>query len=146
MQNQADNGQPPAGAPDILVVDDHPEITEMLAEALADEGYCVRVAHDGAGALREVLRRRPDLLLLDVMMPQMSGDKVLAQLRQSGHADLPVILMTADRTPERYQGLGARSLVRKPFDILRLTQLVARFLAPAHELSPPPPPRGFALP
>lgn len=110
---------------EILVVDDHHEITEMVADALIDEGYKVRVAHDGLTALREIRRRRPDLLLLDVAMPLMSGDQVLARLRREGHEELPVILMTADRAPERFRALGATKLLRKPFDIGSLLQLVA---------------------
>jgi DNA-binding response OmpR family regulator len=111
-------------AAEILVVDDHREITDLVAEALSDEGFAVRVAHDGASALRAVQERRPDLLLLDVAMPVMSGEEVLRRLRSQGDQDLPIILMTADRSPERYAALGADQLIRKPFDIGRLIQLI----------------------
>ncbi|HMQ31515.1 MAG TPA: response regulator [Chloroflexaceae bacterium] len=113
---------PPA---EILIVDDHREITDLVADALLDEGYRVRVAHDGLAALRELRRRRPDLLLLDVAMPVMSGDQLLARLRREGGDHLPVILMTADRTPERFRALGADKILRKPFDLGALLQLVA---------------------
>jgi two-component system OmpR family response regulator len=113
-------------AAEILVVDDHREITDLVAEALSDEGFEVRVAHDGASALRAVQERRPDLLLLDVAMPVMSGEEVLRRLRGQGDQNLPIILMTADRSPERYAALGADQLIRKPFDIGRLIQLIAR--------------------
>ncbi len=109
---------------DVLVVDDHDEITDLVADALTDEGFEVRVAHDGAGALRAIKERSPDLLLLDVAMPVMSGDKVLRELRTQGHRDLPIFLMTADRAPERFAALGANRLIPKPFDITRLVQLV----------------------
>jgi CheY-like chemotaxis protein len=109
---------------EILVVDDHDEITDLVADALIDEGFEVRVAHDGAAALREITQRCPDLLLLDVAMPVMTGDEVLRYLRGQGHRDLPIILMTADRAPERFATLGANHLIRKPFDITRLVQLV----------------------
>ncbi len=115
---------PAPSAAEILVVDDHREITELVADALSDEGFEVRVAHDGASALRAVQERRPDLLLLDVAMPVMCGDEVLQYLRSQGDRDLPIILMTADRAPERYAGLGANQLIRKPFDIGRLIQLI----------------------
>ncbi len=111
-------------AAEILVVDDHREITELVADALIDEGFQVRVAHDGASALRAVQERRPDLLLLDVAMPVMSGDEVLRYLRSQGDRELPIILMTADRSPERFASLGANQLIRKPFDIARLVQLI----------------------
>jgi CheY-like chemotaxis protein len=126
MEIQHDHYRGP-GAAEILIVDDHREITEMVAEALLDEGYSVRVAHDGLAALGEIERRRPDLLLLDVGMPLMSGDEVLARLRGDEQSRLPVILMTADRTPERFCALGADQILRKPFDIGRLLQLVARY-------------------
>ncbi len=123
MEIQQDQRRGP-GAAEILIVDDHREITDMVAEALLDEGYSVRVAHDGLAALREIDRRRPDLILLDVAMPLMSGEQVLARLRDSAYARLPVILMTADRAPERLRALGADQLLRKPFDLGRLLQLV----------------------
>lgn len=125
MDGNIERSQPDRGAAEILVVDDHHEITDLVAEALADEGFEVRVAHDGASALRMVQERRPDLLLLDVAMPVMTGDEVLRYLRSLGHRDLPVILMTADRTPERFSALGANQLLRKPFDLGRLIQLVS---------------------
>ncbi len=125
MDQQYDNKT--VGVAEILIVDDHPEITAMVAEALTDEGYQVRIAHDGRAAMTEIERRRPDLLLLDVAMPLMTGDQVLAQLRGQGQRDLPVILMTADRSPERFRALGANQLLRKPFDLGRLLQLVNRF-------------------
>jgi CheY-like chemotaxis protein len=118
-----------ARAADILVVDDQREITELVAEALLDEGYLVRVAHDGANALEAVQERQPDLLLLDVSMPVLTGDEVLRRLRSDGTTrQLPIILMTADRTPERFAELGATQLLRKPFDLRRLSQLVAAYV------------------
>lgn len=126
MEIQQDQHRRP-GAAEILIVDDHREITDMVAEALLDEGYAVRVAHDGLAALSEIERRAPDLLLLDVAMPRMSGEQVLARLRGGAAPRLPVILMTADRAPERLYALGADQLLRKPFDIGSLLQLVARF-------------------
>lgn len=115
---------PDKGAAEILVADDHPEITDLIAEVLSEEGFAVRVAHDGASALQAIRERCPDLLLLDVAMPKMRGDEVLRYLRSQGHRDLPIILMTADRSPERYAALGANQLIRKPFDIGRLVQLI----------------------
>jgi CheY-like chemotaxis protein len=116
---------PAQRAAEILVVDDQREITDLVAEVLGDEGFEVRVAHDGASALHAIQRRKPDLLLLDVAMPVMRGDEVLSHLRGQGHRDLPIILMTADRTPERFAGLGANQLLRKPFEIASLLRLVA---------------------
>jgi DNA-binding response OmpR family regulator len=113
---------------EILVVDDHREITDMLAEALCDEGYTVRVANDGFTALQSIQRHTPDLLIVDVAMPMMRGDQLVRQLRSNGANDLPIILMTADRTPEHYAGLGVNELVRKPFDIGSLLCSVALYV------------------
>lgn len=116
---------------DILVVDDHCEITDLVVEALSDEGYAVRVAHDGLTALTVIDRHPPDLLILDVAMPVMRGDQVVQQLRNAGRHSLPIILMTADRTPERYGELAISDLLRKPFDIGSLLRLVARHVGGA---------------
>lgn len=125
METQYDHHRKP-GAAEILIVDDQREITDLVTEALLDEGYKVRVAHDGLTALAEIEHHKPDLLLLDVGMPLMSGDEVLIQLRRKPDRYLPVILMTADRAPERFLALGADLLLRKPFDLGGLLQLVAR--------------------
>ncbi|MBX0326360.1 response regulator [Oscillochloris sp. ZM17-4] len=113
---------------DILVVDDHAEITAMLSEILTEEGYHIRVARNGVEALREVQIRRPDLILMDVAMPHMRGDQVILRLRDQAHGDIPVILMTADQQPERFRGLGARQVIRKPFDLSYLLDAVAQNL------------------
>lgn len=119
------------GGAEILIVDDQREITDMVAEALTDEGYRVRIAHDGLAALHEIERRAPDVLLLDVAMPRLTGDQVLLRLRRHAKSSLPVILMTADRAPERFAGLGADQLLRKPFDLGYLLSLVASFCGAA---------------
>lgn len=113
---------------EILVVDDQPEIAELVAEVLGEEGYTVRAAHDGASALAAIRQRQPDLLILDVAMPILSGDQVLRRLRSEGPHDLPVILMTADRAPERFQALGAAEILRKPFDLAAMLTAVAGFV------------------
>lgn len=112
----------------ILVVDDHPEITDLVVEALTDEGYCVRVAHDGASALRAIRREPPDLLLVDIAMPVMCGDELLRRLRSDGFVQLPVIVMTADTRPERFRPMGANQLLRKPFDLDQLIQTVEAYV------------------
>lgn len=117
----------PAGQPkEILVVDDHQEITAMIADALSEEGYMIRVANDGAAALRAIQQRRPDLILMDVAMPTLRGDQAIRRMRAQGLTDIPVILMTADQRPERFGGLGARQIIRKPFDLGSLIDLIGR--------------------
>jgi DNA-binding response OmpR family regulator len=81
---------------DILVVDDDPPIVEFIAEALLDEGYTARSALTPADARAAIAERRPDLVLLDLHMPGMSGDVLAHDLRSDGLADVPIIMMTAD--------------------------------------------------
>jgi DNA-binding response OmpR family regulator len=117
---------------DILVVDDEVPIAEFIAAALQEEGYPVRIAHDGASALLEIVERRPSLVLLDVAMPVMVGDELLRNLRQNGYADLPVIIMTAGLHPEIYLSQGANDVLPKPFDMEVLLEKVARYIPPAN--------------
>jgi DNA-binding response OmpR family regulator len=108
----------------ILVVDDEPIVREVVAAYLQREGFEVAEAPDGAVALEKVGDRRPDLVVLDVMLPEVDGFSVLTALRRSGN--IPVILLTA-RTEEsdRVLGLelGADDYVVKPFSP---RELVAR--------------------
>jgi DNA-binding response OmpR family regulator len=116
---------------DILVVDDEVPITQFIAAALEEEGYSVRIAHDGASALLEIIERPPCLVLLDVAMPVMVGDELLRYLRRKGFADLPVIMMTAGLRPEIYLSQGATEVLPKPFDVEVLLNKVARYMPPA---------------
>src|SRR5262249_20088818 len=80
--------------PTILVVDDEPAVTLYLSDALSSHGYRTRTAPSGKDALEEIGREPPDLILLDLMMPGMSGWEVLRQLRDSPHAKIPVIVLS----------------------------------------------------
>lgn len=111
----------------VLVVDDEPDITELLTGYLAKEGYRVQAAPDGPAALRAVHAFHPDLVILDVMLPGLDGLQVLAQLRRA--SDVYVILLTArTEEPDRIVGLtlGADDYVTKPFSP---RELVARVKA-----------------
>jgi CheY-like chemotaxis protein len=112
------------GKADVLVVDDHREIAELVAEILTDEGYTVRTAANGAEGLREILARQPDVLLLDIAMPIMTGDRLLMKLPSIGAQNLRVIIMTADTAPERFRDLGYFGILRKPFDLMDLLESV----------------------
>jgi CheY-like chemotaxis protein len=74
------------------------------------------------------VRRPPALVLLDIAMPVMIGGDLLRYLRHNGFDDLPVIVMTASLTPEKYRACGASAVLAKPFDIDRLIALVKRYL------------------
>ena len=112
----------------ILVVDDEESITQLLSTALRYEGFEVQTAASGRDALNEVEAFRPDLVLLDVMLPDMDGFEVQRRL-PAGAARLPVVFLTARRdTEDRVRGLtvGADDYVTKPFS---LEELIARVRA-----------------
>jgi two-component system, OmpR family, response regulator len=115
-------------APAILVVDDDPPIRRMLERTLAAEGYAVRTAADGGGALAAVERSVPDLIVLDVGMPGVDGLAVARRLRGKG-LGIPIPMLTArDGVPDRVAGLdaGADDYLTKPFS---LAELFARLRA-----------------
>ena len=116
----------------VLVVDDEPDISALVAYHLARESYRVRTAADGMEALRAVETERPDLIVLDLMLPGISGLEVLAELRRSpGTREIPVILLTARREErDRIEGLslGADDYVAKPFSPQELVLRVGAVL------------------
>ncbi|MFC8227667.1 response regulator transcription factor [Streptomyces sp. NPDC057287] len=109
----------------VLVVDDEAPLAELLSMALRYEGWEVRSAGDGAGALRTARDFRPDAVVLDVMLPDMDGLAVLGRLRRE-LSDVPVLFLTArDSVEDRIAGLtaGGDDYVTKPFS---LEEVVAR--------------------
>lgn len=103
----------------ILVVDDVPENVRLLEALLTSRGYSVIPTNDGASALELVETAKPDLVLLDVMMPPPDGYAVCRQLREREETSmLPVIMLTAAVGPEKARGLeaGADDFIAKPFD------------------------------
>lgn len=123
----------------ILVVDDEPDITALVAYHLARAGYRVSTAANGHEALDAVRRERPDIVVLDLMLPGMSGYEVLTSLRtQADTKDVGIILLTARREEaDRIRGLelGADDYLTKPFSpgelTLRVGALLRRLAAPA---------------
>src|SRR5262249_14381861 len=109
----------------IVVVDDEPSITDAVATALAYEGFEVAQVHDGRDALEIVSDVRPDLVVLDIMLPDLDGVTLLKRLRQDG-VNVPVLFLTArDEPSDRVEGLvaGGDDYVTKPFT---LAEVVAR--------------------
>ncbi len=111
----------------ILVVDDEKQIVEIVRAYLTRDGYHVTEAHDGPGALEKARRESPDLVVLDLMLPGLSGWDVCRQLRRE--SSVPILMLTArDEVPDRIVGLelGADDYLSKPFDP---RELVARVRA-----------------
>jgi len=111
----------------ILVVDDEPMLRETLGQVLSDEGYVVDIAVDGEDALERVRAARPDVILLDLMMPGMNGRQFLQALREDpAYATVPVLIMTAVHGVNvNLTSIGASELVEKPFDVDDLLNKVA---------------------
>jgi two-component system phosphate regulon response regulator PhoB len=123
----------------ILVVDDEPDITALVAYHLAKSGYRVSTATSGPDALEAVAEERPDLVVLDLMLPGVSGFEVLQDLRRRPEtAELGVIVLTARKDEgDRIKGLtlGADDYLVKPFSpqelVLRVGAVLRRLQAPA---------------
>jgi DNA-binding response OmpR family regulator len=126
----------PTRTPRILVVDDEPRVVEVVANYLERDGYRVEIARDGEAARRLLAEFRPDLVVLDIMLPVSSGIEVLKDIRRQG--DLPVILLTAlAGEADRVAGLelGADDYVVKPFSP---RELVARVRSVMRRTAPKP--------
>jgi len=124
----------------ILVVDDEPDISALVAYHLARESYRVRTAASGPEAIRAVELERPDLVVLDLMLPGMSGLQVLEELRRRPETqEIPVILLTARREEQdRIAGLelGADDYVAKPFSPQELVLRVGAVLRRVQQAPP----------
>lgn len=124
-----------AGRPTVLVVDDERDTAELIRETLHSEGFRSLVAHDGREALELIARRRPNVVILDIMMPEMSGFEVLEALQRDRNLSrIPVLVLTArgdEADAQRGLALGARRYLSKPFDVRDLIAEVRRHLGPA---------------
>src|ERR1041385_7268997 len=146
----------------ILVVDDEPMVRETLGQMLSDEGYVVDMAVDGEEALACVKAARPDVILLDLMMPGMNGRQFLQALRNDpAYEHVPVLIMTAVHGLEvNLASIGASEVVEKPFDADDLLNKVALavyrsrdadrvahspFISAPSEPTPDPADRGVVL-
>ena len=120
--------------PRILVVDDEPEAVELIEFNLKQSGYLVTTAGDGADALKKARTQTPDLVVLDVMLPEMDGFEICKTLRQDiATSKIPIIMLTAKAAEiDRVLGLelGADDYLTKPFStrelLLRIKKILAR--------------------
>ena len=123
----------------VLVVDDEPMVREVVCTYLAKDGFVTHQAADGVAALEGADLHTPDLIVLDVMLPELDGYSVLARLREK--TDVPVILLTARSTEtDRLLGLelGADDYIVKPFSPREVAARVRAVLRRATPLEPKP--------
>ena len=117
----------------ILIVDDEPNILLSLKFLMTKAGYSVRTAKDGEEALAEVAREKPDIMLLDVMMPKLDGFSVCSRIKgMPEYSDVRIVMLTArGRDVEREKGLalGADDYITKPFSTKDTLDRVAGLLA-----------------
>jgi len=121
----------PMPPPSILVVDDEPDIRELVGEILSDEGYDVRAAENGEAARNAFARQVPDLVLLDIWMPDVDGITLLKEWAAGGRPPCPIVIMTGHGTLEtavEATRLGAHDFVQKPISLARLLAIVSQAL------------------
>ena len=106
----------------ILVVDDEPDIRQLVQEILEDEGYSVQVAKDGESARITYAQQQPDLVLLDIWMPDIDGISLLKEWSANGNLDSQVVIMSGHGTLEtavEATRLGAFDFVQKPLSLAK---------------------------
>ena len=113
----------------VLVVEDEPELSEVVCAVLEDEGYDVATASDGRTAVDMVIASPPDLIILDMGLPILGGEEVAAKIHETLSSPPPILVMSAAGTvAERARRIGAASYIAKPFDLDDLTDAVRAVL------------------
>ena len=119
----------------IMVVDDEPYIARVIKFKLEQEGYQVFSANDGITGLNKIKEDKPDLVLLDVMMPGLSGYEVCQKIKADAElSGIPVVILTAkgqERDREQGFNVGANDYITKPFSPNRLLELVKSIIGEA---------------
>ena len=117
----------------ILIADDRSEVVELVKVTLEGEGYRTIDASDGREALEKIRKEKPDLVLLDIVMPKMDGFEVLSQLKKDPVLkEIPIIMLTAKgQKPDQEKGrrLGAQDYIAKPFSPSALLKRIEEILA-----------------
>jgi len=117
----------------VLVIDDDPDIRELLQAALEDRGFRVQCAPDGEAGISKALKSPPDLVILDMMMPRVSGFVVLERLKHHHRSPFPIIMLTgndSDHQRAYAESLGVDAYLYKPVRPAQLFQTVDRVCPP----------------
>ncbi len=113
----------------ILVVEDEEILRSLLQKRLSEEGYEVDVARDGLEGMEKIREKRPDVILLDIIMPNMDGFEMMEEMKKESISDIPIIVVSNSGQPveiDRAQKLGARDwLVKTEFDPQEVVDKVA---------------------
>lgn len=121
----------------IIIVEDQPDVADLLEEMLGIDGYQVTKIHSSTGALSVIQAEKPDVVLLDIMMPDISGLEVLRFMRREPDLQrTPVVIVSARTLPEDIRtGLdaGATAYLTKPVDVNKLRETVARVIRAAED-------------
>lgn len=116
----------------ILLIEDEPNIAEAIRFLLARDGWAVSLLPTGEGAMAAIAQLRPDLVILDLMLPVQSGLQILTQIRgQEASADLPVLMLTAkgqERDRDAALAAGVSDFMTKPFDNSQMRAAVRALL------------------
>jgi len=118
----------------ILVVEDNAELAKLLELILRRANYEVNVANDGFDALRQFEVQQPDLVLLDIMLPNLDGYEVADRIRHELHSDVPVVMLSSLDSyldMERSRQVGATDHIAKPFDKDVLLQVIEKYTGAA---------------
>jgi len=121
-------------SPRILVVDDEEEVCQLLGRALRVNGFKVDMAKNGTEAIESALARRPDLVLLDLVLPDISGWDVVRRLRASGGKPVPILVLSGHSSPgdeDEARRLGVNALLAKPVDMNRILERIKELLSSA---------------
>ena len=117
----------------VLVVDDEIVLAQVIGEFLQDEGYAVLLAHMSQGVLELLETERPDMMFLDVMMPDGDGRDIVKEMQSHPELqDIPVVMMSAG-VPLQRLNVQVRGFLRKPFDIVELLSLVNDVIGPPQQ-------------
>ncbi|HOW35725.1 MAG TPA: response regulator [Candidatus Omnitrophota bacterium] len=115
----------------VLVIDDEKVVCELIKVKLERSGFMVYLAHDGVEGIEVVEKTRPDLIILDVLMPRMDGFQFYKKIRERvGTADIPVLVMTArGAMKDSFEGMGVAAFLSKPFEPEDLVSEVQKLLS-----------------
>jgi len=116
----------------ILIADDRSEVVELVKVTLEGEGYRTIDASDGREALEKIRKEKPDLILLDIVMPKMNGFEVLSRVKKDPKTkEIPIVMLTAQGQKvdqEKGRRLGARDYITKPFSLSHLLNKIEEIL------------------